>query len=326
MGAGGCAAHPSAAWGAGRARPEGEGHRSGYCGVEHDRPLRARSRSHGDAGVSARCRCRRRWGDADAVAACRAVRSTCVCRSVRLPVRAASGRGALVIAFTWAMMEASLLFVVPDVWLGFVALYAPRRMLITFVAIILGAVAGGALLHLATPLLGVTLSRLLAALPGIGATDVDQARAELASQGVRAFLNGPVQGLPVKVYVHAAALDGLGLPDVLLGVALNRLERSGLRPRDGPRGRHRASSDRSMAARCAPPVRDGVGHVLRHLLGHSGLLSVRVAGNPGPRPPDPRARGSIRPLAPGTGPPPRTARSGRARRGRQTRHRARSRP
>ena len=140
----------------------------------------------------------------------------------------ASGWSVLVVAFAWAMAEASLFFVVPDVWLGLVALYAPRRMLVTLVAVILGAVTGGALLHLATPPLGDTLSRWIVALPGIGATDLDQARAELASQGIAAFLNGPLQGLPVKLYIHAAALDRFGLPDVTLAVALNRLERIGI--------------------------------------------------------------------------------------------------
>ena len=143
-------------------------------------------------------------------------------------VRAASGWRALAIAFTWAMMEASLFFVVPDVWLGFVALYAPRRMLATLAATVLGAVAGGAMLYLVTPLLGDTLSGWLVHLPGIGATDLVRARAELARQGIAAFLNGPLQGLPVKLYIHAGALDGLGLPGALLGVALNRLERIGV--------------------------------------------------------------------------------------------------
>ena len=45
------------------------------------------------------------------------------------------------------------------------------------------------------------------------------------ADGWPAFLGGTVQGLPLKLYVHAASLRGLPLADVLLGVALNRIER-----------------------------------------------------------------------------------------------------
>lgn len=143
-------------------------------------------------------------------------------------VRAVSGRAALAVAFAWGVGEATLLFVVPDLWLGFVSLYAPRRFVVTLLAVVAGGVVGAALLFLATPGLGDGLSQLLASLPGTGPDDLAQARTELAAQGAAAFLNGPVQGLPVRLYVHGAALDGIDLPSVLAGTALNRAMRIGL--------------------------------------------------------------------------------------------------
>lgn len=141
--------------------------------------------------------------------------------------RAVSGRAALAVAFFWGAGEATVLFVVPDLWLGFVSLYAPRRFVVTLLAIVAGGVTGAAILFLSTPALGDGLSHLLAGLPGTGADDLARVRAELAAQGGAAFLNGPLQGLPVRLYVHAAALDGIDLPTVLAGTAANRLTRIG---------------------------------------------------------------------------------------------------
>ena len=136
-----------------------------------------------------------------------------------------SSRGALWVGAGWGFAEALLFFIVPDVWLGLVALYAPRRMLITLVAIVLGAIVGAGALYLATLAFGDGLSGVIVALPGISDADLLQARTELTAQGPIAFLNGILQGLPVKVYIHAAALDGADLAQVIVFTVLNRLER-----------------------------------------------------------------------------------------------------
>ncbi len=98
-------------------------------------------------------------------------------------------------------------------------------MLITAVAVVLGAIAGATALYLVTLALGDGLSGVIVALPGISDADLVQARAELAEQGPVAFLNGILQGLPVKVYIHAAALDGIELAQVVFFTLLNRVER-----------------------------------------------------------------------------------------------------
>ena len=116
----------------------------------------------------------------------------------------------------------------PDVWLGYVALYAPRRAARGLAAVVVGAMAGGALLYLASAAAPATMGDLLDALPGVALADLGQAHAELAAQGLAAFLNGPLQGLPVKLYVHEAVSLGEPLPGVAVMVALNRAERIGI--------------------------------------------------------------------------------------------------
>ncbi len=141
--------------------------------------------------------------------------------------RIAASTGALWVAAGWGAAEASLFFLVPDLWVMFVALFAPGRTLRALGATIAGALVGATLLWWLTPS-WPALGDAIAALPGIRPVDLATASSELSGQGLGAFLNGPLQGLPVKLYVHGAALLGQPLGGVLLMVALNRLERVGL--------------------------------------------------------------------------------------------------
>jgi hypothetical protein len=136
-----------------------------------------------------------------------------------------SSHGALWVAAAWGFAEASFLFVVPDVWLGLVALFAPRRMLATLAAIVAGAAAGAACLYLLTLAFGDAVTSLILALPAIGDADLEQARALLADDGASATFTAVLEGRAVKLYVHAAALDGIGLGDVVAFTVLNRLAR-----------------------------------------------------------------------------------------------------
>lgn len=140
-------------------------------------------------------------------------------------VRRVSSRAALWVGAGWGFAEAMLFFIVPDVWLGFVALFAPRRMFTTLAAITLGATLGAVCLYLASLAFGDAITSIITALPGIVPADLDQVRAELADQGAVAFLNGVLVAQPVKLYIHASALDGVGLVDVVVFTPINRIER-----------------------------------------------------------------------------------------------------
>ena len=141
--------------------------------------------------------------------------------------RIAGSTGALWVAAVWGAAEAFLFFLVPDLWIMFVALFAPGRTLKALLAAVAGALVGATALWWLAPS-WPPLGDAIAALPGIRPADLASASRELNAQGVSAFLNGPLQGLPVKIYVHAAALLGQPLPAVLVLVALNRIERIGL--------------------------------------------------------------------------------------------------
>jgi hypothetical protein len=136
-----------------------------------------------------------------------------------------SSPAALWLGAAWGFAEASLFFIVPDVWLGFVALFAPRRMPVTLVAIVAGAAAGAACLYVATLVWPDELRNLVLAVPAIAPSDLEQARAQLQDGGAGSILPAVVEGRAVKLYVHAAAVDGIGPFGIVAFTVLNRLAR-----------------------------------------------------------------------------------------------------
>jgi hypothetical protein len=140
----------------------------------------------------------------------------------------AGSRGLLVLAAAWGFAEATLFFIVPDVVVGFVGLFAPRRTPLVLGATILGAVIGSLVLFALSGPFGAALGAAIAVLPGLGPADLERARAELTAQGMSAALNGPLQGLPLKLYIHEAVGLGIGPLAVAVFTVLNRLERIGL--------------------------------------------------------------------------------------------------
>lgn len=136
---------------------------------------------------------------------------------------------ALVVVFLWAVLEATVLPVVPDVLMGLLLLASPWRI----VPLLASAVAGGLLgglgwwrtLH-ARP---EAAQRILLAQPGLGSAGLREAEERIDRLGpARGFAQvGP--GLPLKAYLAALATRE---PDASAGrvaglIVLNRLTRLG---------------------------------------------------------------------------------------------------
>lgn len=136
-------------------------------------------------------------------------------------------RRAELIGFLWGVAEASLFFVVPDVWTGWIAIVAPRRAISVFLVTTLGAVLGALLLFLVAPWATDTLVAWFALVPGLLPGDLATAREQLATQGIVAFTASPLGGIPLKLYAFGAGLDGVGALPLVVGVVLNRLVRVG---------------------------------------------------------------------------------------------------
>jgi hypothetical protein len=148
--------------------------------------------------------------------------------SYGLLVGVAGSPVAILIGAVWGFAESTLFFIVPDVWLGFVAIFARRWAGAVLVAAIVGAVIGSVALWYWSLASGPVVYRLLLELPGLNEVDLMQARGALVSQGAPAIAFAWLQAVPIKVYVHEAALVGVPLADVLANVAFNRFVRLGL--------------------------------------------------------------------------------------------------
>lgn len=135
----------------------------------------------------------------------------------------------LLVILIWAILEATVLPIVPDVLIGLLVMSAPWRLVPMLTAAIVGGLLGGLgwwRLLLWRPR---TAARILALQPGLGARGLRDAGDRLAQKGeVRGFGQiGP--GIPLKAYLAALADRGPATPwgRVALLIALNRVTRIG---------------------------------------------------------------------------------------------------
>jgi membrane protein YqaA with SNARE-associated domain len=122
----------------------------------------------------------------------------------------------VLIAALWGFGEATLFFIVPDVFLTVVALRDRRAALLCCGAAIAGALAGGLLLYRWGQADPAGATSALLAVPAIGQGMIQDVRSSLASQGFVALFLGPLKGTPYKIYAVASGDIGLSLPAFLL--------------------------------------------------------------------------------------------------------------
>ncbi|MCB0911955.1 MAG: hypothetical protein KDB60_10120 [Propionibacteriaceae bacterium] len=130
------------------------------------------------------------------------------------------------VAFGWGVAEATVFFIVPDVWTSRVALRHPRRAFATTLSATAGAVLGGAIVHrwaARTP--AASSAATMARIPAIDAAMVDAVDEQVARSGYRAMLTGPTRGVPYKLYARAAGSQGLPLGGLLAWTGPARIVR-----------------------------------------------------------------------------------------------------
>ena len=106
----------------------------------------------------------------------------------------------MALAWGWGLAEATFFFLVPDVYLTFVALRGLRAGLKAAAAALGGALMGGSLMYfwgLHSPHMALAF---LSHIPGIHDPLIARARVQLEGRGLVAVLLGPLQGMPYKIY------------------------------------------------------------------------------------------------------------------------------
>lgn len=129
----------------------------------------------------------------------------------------ARSRGAAAIALMWGFAEATLFFIVPDVWIGLLALFDWRAGLRAAGWAVVGALMGGALMYGAGAYLEAERSaRLLDAVPAISPPMIEQVETAMRDEGPRSVLWGPLSGTPYKIYARTAGEQSQPLLGFLL--------------------------------------------------------------------------------------------------------------
>jgi membrane protein YqaA with SNARE-associated domain len=129
----------------------------------------------------------------------------------------ARSRIAPAVAFGWGFAEATLFFVVPDFWIGLLALFSWRAGLRAVAWAVMGALLGGALMYgVGAQLDGIRGARLLDAVPAISPAMVERVEEEMRQRGPASMLLGPLRGTPYKIYAWSAGAQEQPLGAVLL--------------------------------------------------------------------------------------------------------------
>ena len=131
----------------------------------------------------------------------------------------------LAIAFTWGFAEATLFFIVPDVWLSYLALSSLKRALRASVLVLAGALLGGALMYQWARADQAHALLAVGSVPAIGVTTMRASAALLRDYGVWALFPGVLEGIPYKTFAVQAPATGVGLLPFLAVAIPARLAR-----------------------------------------------------------------------------------------------------
>jgi len=132
---------------------------------------------------------------------------------------------AMRLAFLWGLAEATVFFIVPDVYLGFVALLAPRRSVRALAWTVAGALVGGSILYWFGASNPHAATSMLAHIPLIDPVMIAEVGRQTEADGAIAVMKGPLSGIPYKIFAAQAGSIGVSFFQFLILSIPGRLER-----------------------------------------------------------------------------------------------------
>ena len=126
----------------------------------------------------------------------------------------------LAVAAVWGFAEATVFFIVPDVWISFVAVRRGWKagMLAACLAC-LGALVGGAIMYVWGSRDAEAARHVLDMIPAISPGMIWMTGYELEHAGLASMILGAFTGVPFKIYAVEAGAMGAGL-SAFLGMAV----------------------------------------------------------------------------------------------------------
>jgi membrane protein YqaA with SNARE-associated domain len=120
------------------------------------------------------------------------------------------------LAFLWGLGEATLFFLVPDVWLTFLAARGLKRGVVGSLYSLAGALIGGTAMYWLGAWHFESMVAFVERVPAIDAGMMALVDEGLRSRGVVAMLLGPLRGIPYKIYAIHSHGAGISYPVFLL--------------------------------------------------------------------------------------------------------------
>jgi membrane protein YqaA with SNARE-associated domain len=100
----------------------------------------------------------------------------------------------------WGLAEATVFFLVPDIIITASALFAPKRSFAQMMAVLIGALLGGALLYTAADKYPDEAKNVVLHVPFIKLHTLEQADRQMQDRGLLAMAFGAFAGVPYKTY------------------------------------------------------------------------------------------------------------------------------
>lgn len=116
----------------------------------------------------------------------------------------------LVIAFLWGVAEATLFFIVPDVFFTYLVLFDLRLGSWSCLFALMGALIGGGLMYRWGDKNFDLVAGIVESLPGISNRLIQREKTNLREKGGWAILLGPLKGVPYKIYAicsHSSSIS-----------------------------------------------------------------------------------------------------------------------
>ncbi len=128
-------------------------------------------------------------------------------------------------AILWGFAEATLFFIVPDVWLSYLARKDLRKGLIACVYALIGAISGGVLMYYWGWQNEVHAITTVAKVPAIDMEMINHASGQIDREGALSLLRGAYGGIPYKVYAVQAYGKEIGVLAFLFISLISRFSR-----------------------------------------------------------------------------------------------------
>ncbi|MEX0324704.1 MAG: hypothetical protein AB3N33_01315 [Puniceicoccaceae bacterium] len=128
-------------------------------------------------------------------------------------------------ATLWGFAEATLFFIVPDVWTSMAGRKSLRRGLQACLFAVAGALVGGTGMYFWGSADPVTTEALVEQVPAISPAMMENARTGLEERGVASLFFGPLRVTPYKVFAIYSTAAGISFPIFIVVSCLSRLLR-----------------------------------------------------------------------------------------------------